>query len=127
VKDGKTAELTDDEIEVGMADLIDHRDLRPLECCTVGPLLVAGEIEKVLPWDDADPLDKAKLITPNGVKSHPEKLKARQDALIKAVLREGGFATIVLGDSHDEAAHEAARPAIPDSRNRADPGKDLAA
>jgi len=65
-------------------------------------LLIAGEIEEVLPLDDADLLDRAKLITPdNKVKLDPGKVKARQDAQVKVVLDKGAFGLIVLGGAHD--------------------------
>jgi hypothetical protein len=78
-----------------MADLIDQHDLRLLDYGAAGRILVAGEIEEILPLDDADLLHKAKSVTPSGVKLHAEKLKARQDAQVKAVLDKGGFALIV--------------------------------
>jgi hypothetical protein len=67
-----------------------------------GRLLVAREIEAVLPLDDADLLDAARPITEKGeVKPDPERVKARQDAQVRAALQSGPLAVIVLGGSHD--------------------------
>ena len=90
-------ELRQCEEDRGGNGRLDQHDLRPLEYGAAGRLLVAGEIEDVLPLDDADLLDKVKPITPSGVKFDPEKLKARQDAQVRAVLDKSGFDLIVLG------------------------------
>jgi hypothetical protein len=89
------------KIEEGMADLINQHDLRLLEFGAAARLLVAGEIEEILPLDDAEVLDMANPVTPNGVMADAEKRKAREDAQVKAVLERGGLALIVLGGSHD--------------------------
>ncbi len=69
-----------------------------------GQLLVAKEIEAVLPLDDADLLDAARPVTKGGeVKPDPERVKARQDAQVRAALKSGPLAVIVLGGSHDLA------------------------
>lgn len=89
------------KIEAEMADLIDQHDLRLLEYGAAGRLLAAKEIEQVHPLDDADLLDRAKPITPSGVKLDTERVAAREDAQVKAVMAKGGFGLIVLGGSHD--------------------------
>jgi len=89
------------KIEAEMADMIDQHDLRLLEYGAAGRLLAVKEIEQVLPLDDADLLDRAKPITPSGVKLDREKVAAREDAQVKAVMAKGGFGLIVLGGSHD--------------------------
>lgn len=89
------------KIEAEMADLIDQHDLRLLEYGAAGRLLAAKEVEQVHPLDDADLLDRAKPITPSGVKLDREKVAAREDAQVKAVMAKGGFGLIVLGGSHD--------------------------
>jgi hypothetical protein len=72
---------------------------------SVGRLLVAKEIEAVLPLDAAELLDAARPITAEGeVKADPAKIKARQDAQVKAALKSGRVALIVLGGSHDLSA-----------------------
>ena len=90
------------KIEAEITDMIDQHRLRLLELGEPGRLLIAGEIDEVLPLDDADLLDRAKPITPEGkVRLDPEKLKARQVAQVKAVMDKGGFGLIVLGGAHD--------------------------
>lgn len=89
------------KIEAEMAVLIDQHDLRLLEYGAAGRLLAAREIEQVLPLDDADRLDMAKPVTPSGVKIDREKVAAREDAQVKAVMDKGGIGLIVLGGSHD--------------------------
>lgn len=56
----------------------------------------------MLPLDDADLLEQANPITPDGkVKLDPARLLARQDAHVKAVLDKRAFGLVVLGGSHD--------------------------
>ena len=67
-------------------------------------LTLSGEIEEVLPLDDANLLEKAKPISPDGqVKVDQDRFTARHDAQVKAVLAHGPFALIVLGGGHDLA------------------------
>jgi hypothetical protein len=79
-----------------------NRRSQPLELGAPGRLLIAGEIDEVLPLDDADLLDRARPVTPQGkIRLDPERLKARQGAQVKAVLAKGVFGLIVLGGAHD--------------------------
>ena len=89
------------KIEAEMADMIDQHDLRLLEYGAAGRLLAAREVEQVFPLDDAELLDWAKPITPSGVKLDRERVAAREDAQVKAVMAKGGFGLIMLGGSHD--------------------------
>jgi hypothetical protein len=90
------------KIEAEITAMIDQHHLRLLELGAPGRLLIAGEIEEVLPLDDAGLLESAKPMTPEGkIRLDPEKLKARRDAQVKGVLNKGGFGLIVLGGSHD--------------------------
>jgi hypothetical protein len=58
----------------------------------------------VLPLDDAELVEQAKPITPDGkVKFDPEKLAARRDGIMKAATAKEPLALIVLGGSHDLA------------------------
>src|SRR5262249_45747664 len=67
-----------------------------------GRLLAAGEIQAVLPLDDAELLDAARPIAKGAeVKPDPERVKARQDAQVQAALKSGPLAVIALGGSHD--------------------------
>jgi hypothetical protein len=89
------------KIEVEIADLIYQHDLLLLEYGAARRILATIDIEKFLPQNDADLLDKAKPITPSGVKLDREKVTAREDAQVKAVMDKSGFGLIVLGGSHD--------------------------
>jgi hypothetical protein len=89
-------------IEAEIAEMLDQHRLRLLELGAPGRLLIAGEIEEVLPLDDAELLDRAKPVTPEGkVLIDPERLKAREGAQVKAVLSKGSLGLIVLGGAHD--------------------------
>lgn len=56
----------------------------------------------MLPLEDAAALEQAKPITPSGKMKHdPQKIEARHDAQVRAVMKEGPVAVIVLGGSHD--------------------------
>jgi lysophospholipase L1-like esterase len=67
-----------------------------------GRLLVSGELEDVLPLEEADALEKAKPISPSGsVKNDSSKIAARNDALVKAAMKEAPVAVIVLGGAND--------------------------
>ena len=85
--------------------MLDEHKHRLLEMGAAGRLLITGELEDVLPLEDADALQMAKPITPSGtVKLDPVKIEARHDAQVKAVMKEGPVAVIVLGGSHDLSA-----------------------
>jgi len=93
------------EIEAQLLELLDDHKERLLEMGAAGRLLISGELEDVLPLEDADALEKAKPISPSGgVKLDPVKVEARHDAQVKAALREGPVAVIVLGGAHDLTA-----------------------
>jgi hypothetical protein len=70
------AKKIESEITTGM---IDKHKVQLLEIGAPGRLLIAGDIEEVLPLEDADLLEKANPITPSGVRLDPKKKKARQD------------------------------------------------
>jgi hypothetical protein len=85
-----------------IVDMLDQHKARLLELGAAGRLLIAGEIDEVLPLDDADALDLAKPITPDGkFLVDPAKLVVRHDAQVRAVLDKGPLALIVLGGAHD--------------------------
>jgi hypothetical protein len=90
------------QIEAEIAEMLHQYRVRLLELGAPGRLLIAGEIDEVLPLDDAGLLDRAQPVTPEGkVRLDPEKLKARQDAQVQAVRAKGGLGLIVLGGAHD--------------------------
>ncbi len=104
--EGSTGERQEkaQEIETQLLKLLDEHKHRLLEMGAAGRLLISGELEDVLPLEDAEALDKAKPITPTGVvKPDPRKIEERHDAQVKAVLKAGTgtVAVIVLGGSHN--------------------------
>jgi hypothetical protein len=89
-------------IEAEIQKMIDQHDRRLLELGAAGRLLVSGELEEVLPLDDDDLLDEAKPVSPDGrIRLDPDKLKARHEAQVRAVLEKGAFGLLVLGGAHD--------------------------
>jgi hypothetical protein len=61
-----------------------------------------GDGEEMLPLDDAKLLDEAKPIDPAGrFRLDPAKLKALHDGQVKAALKGGVFALVILGGAHD--------------------------
>jgi hypothetical protein len=89
------------EMVAEITGMLDQHNVHLLELGAPGRLLIAGEIEAVLPLDDADLLEQARPIAPGGkTKFDPAKLKARRDGQVKAVLANGVFGLIVLGGSH---------------------------
>jgi hypothetical protein len=94
------------EAEV-VALLVRHRaDYRQrfLEAGAAGRLLVAGELSQVLALDDANLLEAARPVSPDGtVRDDPAKVRAREVAQVRAALASGPAAVIVLGGAHDLA------------------------
>lgn len=92
-------------IEAHLIAMLDEHKHRLLEMGVAGRLLISGELEDVLPLEDAEALEKAKPVMPSGgVKLDPLKIKARHDAQVKTVMKEGSVAVIVLGGAHDLSA-----------------------
>ena len=82
------------------------RDLREqsLEYGAAGRLASRGAID-VLPLDDADLLEGAKPVRPDGtVRFDPKKVEARHDGQVRRALAAGPCAVIVLGGAHDLSA-----------------------
>src|SRR5262249_41503193 len=80
--------------------LQEHR-LDTLRFGAAGRLLVVGEVDAVLPLDEAELLDAARPIHYRGVvKADLFRGRARQDAQVRA-LQSGSIALIVLGGAHD--------------------------
>lgn len=89
-------------IEKQLLDLLDQQRPRLLEVGAAGRLLMAGEIDEVLALDDRQLLEAAKPITPDGrVRFDAEKVRAREDAQVRAALDDGPCSLIVLGGAHD--------------------------
>jgi hypothetical protein len=65
-------------------------------------LLLAGNLSGVLPLDDESALRQSKPLTPDGrIKHDPEKLRAREDAMVKLALDNAPFSLLILGGDHD--------------------------
>lgn len=89
-------------IEDDLLKLLNEHNARLLEMGASGRLLIAGELDNVLPLEDAAALKQAKPITAEGkVELDPQKLEARHDAQVRAAMKEGPVAVIILGGSHD--------------------------
>jgi hypothetical protein len=88
-----------EEEAIGLLE--DHR-LQLVQVGAPGRLLIAGELDQVLPLDDAGLLEKAKPVAPDGrQQENAEAERAREDAIVRRALRSGPVAFIVLGGAHD--------------------------
>ena len=89
-------------IEAQLLTMLDEHKHRLLEMGAAGRLLISGELEDVLPLEEAEALEKAKPVTPSGgVKLDPVRVEARHDAQVKHATAGGPVAVIVLGGAHD--------------------------
>lgn len=89
-------------IERELLALLDAHNERMLEMGAAGRLLIAGELEEVLPLEGDGAMEKAKPITPDGsVKLEENKLEARHDAQLRELKKAGPVSVIVLGGAHD--------------------------
>ncbi|MFH1924332.1 MAG: hypothetical protein ABIP48_31155 [Planctomycetota bacterium] len=80
-----------------------HR-LDLLRVGAAGQLFMAGELEEVVPVDDAELLDRANPVAEDGkVRLDREVIEARQDAQVRAMLEDSPFALVILGGAHDLA------------------------
>jgi hypothetical protein len=90
------------EIEGEVLGLLERFRLDVLPLGTAGRLLMSGEVEEVLPLDDAELLDEARPIGSAG-RFHLDaaKLSARHDGQVQAALKGGAFGLVILGGAHD--------------------------
>ena len=73
-----------------------------LQLGAAGRLLLNGEIEGVLPLDDADAHAASNPVSDDGlVALDQEKIEAREDAQVRLMLGNGPVAVIILGGAHD--------------------------
>ena len=89
------------DIEQQAMEMLDEQGVRLLHIGAAGRLLVAGEIDEVLPLEDSVLHEQADPITGNKINFNMDKVKAREDAQVKAVLDKGPFGLVILGGSHD--------------------------
>jgi hypothetical protein len=100
-------------VEKDIADLLEHHRMELLELGAIAHLLVSGELQQVLPLDDEALLDAAKPRLKNGeVVPDPAAKAARQDGMVRALLKAGPVAVAVLGGAHDltDSAQRVASP-----------------
>jgi hypothetical protein len=89
-------------IEAELVGMLEQHRHRLLELGAAGRLLIAGELEGVLPLEDAAALEQAKPTAPDGkLKLDTQKVEDRHDAQVRAVMKEGPVAVIILGGAHD--------------------------
>jgi hypothetical protein len=89
-------------LEKEIAGMLEENWVALLEIGAAGRLLMSGELQEVLPLDDAELLDAAGPVLANGkLTFDAAKLQARRDAMVQLALAEDHAAVIVLGGSHD--------------------------
>jgi hypothetical protein len=89
-------------VEKEIVELLEHHRLELLELGAVARLLVSGELQCVLPLDDAKLLDAARPRLHNGqVVPDPAAKAKRQDSMAQTLLKAGPVAVAILGGSHD--------------------------
>jgi hypothetical protein len=90
------------QIEEKLHTMLDEYKYSLLEIGAAGRLLITRELESVLPLEDATALQNAMPILPRGnPKPDSKKIEERHDAQVRAALKDGPVAMIVLGGSHD--------------------------
>lgn len=102
MKEGEERYGTAKKIEEEILGLLDQHRIALLELGAAGRLLMTGELQEVLPLEDAEKLEQAKPVTPSGeVKLDPAKVKARNDAQVRMAFKHGPVAVVILGGAHD--------------------------
>ncbi len=102
MKEGEDRHAEAKKIEKEILGLLNQHRVALLELGAAGRLLMSGELEEVLPLEDADKLEQAKPITPNGeVKLDPAKVEARHDAQVRMAFNKGPVAVVILGGAHN--------------------------
>jgi hypothetical protein len=90
------------EIEKEVAGLLEQHRLEFLELGAVARLLVTGELQRVLPLDDAKLLDAAKPNLRDGkLASNPFAAVFREAWMAKTLTEASPVAVAVLGGAHD--------------------------
>jgi len=68
----------------------------------VGRLVMANELEAVLPLEDLDAYQRANPLNANGqVELRQADIDAREDAQVKRLLKHRGVSVVILGGKHD--------------------------
>lgn len=94
-------ELRSAEIEQQIVGLLEQHKYRLLEIGAAGRLMLAGEIEEVVPLEDSTLHTNADPISDGQIRFDREKVRARNDAQVKTVLDKGPFGLVILGGAHD--------------------------
>ena len=90
------------DIKQKIEEVLHAYRLDRLRIGAAGQLLMTGQLDEVLPLDDAGLLDKADPLTEAGrVALRPDAIEARQDAQVRTLLKAGAFAFVILGGAHD--------------------------
>lgn len=105
-KDASEQKAIQQETQAEIDELAREQRMDLLRIGAAGRLLVAGELDEVLPLDDAEALEQANPVTADEkIKFDEARVTARRDAMVKRVLDHGPFGLIVLGGSHDLAGN----------------------
>jgi len=89
-------------VEKEIVEQLEHHGLELPELGAVARLLVAGELQEVLPLDDAKLLDAARPKLSNGkVASNPFAAVFREAWMARTLAEAGPVAVAVLGGAHD--------------------------
>ena len=101
--DGES-DLASTELRQQIDDSSHELRLELLQIGAAGRLYLAGELEEVLPLDDAKVLKEAYPLTADGkITLDAKAIEARQDAQVRAMIDKGPFALCILGGAHDLA------------------------
>jgi hypothetical protein len=93
------------DAEKELQDLADKHQAEMLDLGAAVRLMVAGDLAEVLPLDDAGLLDAAKPAQVDGrLVFDKDKVKEREEAMVKNALAKDAVAVIILGGSHDLTA-----------------------
>lgn len=99
---GEARKLKASEIEQRVLALLDEHSIRLLEIGAAGRLLLAREIEELLPLEDSVLYDQANPVTSNDrIHFSRDRVRAREEAQVKAVLSRAVCGLVILGGSHD--------------------------
>ena len=89
------------KIETEIAQALQRIMIPLVEVGAAGRLLLAGELDRVLPLEDAAAMRAANPVMKGMIAFDGAKVQARQAAMVKNVSDRGNVGIIVLGDSHD--------------------------
>lgn len=100
--DGRLPEETA-AIREGISRLSEQSRRDALQIGAAGQLLLAGEIEEILPLEDAAAFKAVNPVGMDGVNIDQQRNEAREDAHVRKLLDSGPVAVVILGGTHDLA------------------------